>query len=102
MTIIKRSAPTHGFIRREFLFENSPSRQFSARDGWLQASLTKTVFSGSAVDVFALREELVSEGIAVLIEPYFKYDVSDDLPQGEFLLISEDVAELRRAVGPSE
>ena len=69
----------------------------------LRASLPKPVYSGGAADVFALREELLAQKYGVTIGPHFKYDVFDDLPQGEFPLTAEDIAELRRdesIVGP--
>jgi hypothetical protein len=40
---------------------------------------TKLLFSGNAVEVFALKNELSDRDIEVKIEPEFKYDIFDDI-----------------------
>jgi hypothetical protein len=52
--------------------------------------------SGSASEVFALRQKLETEGYGVSIQPIFPYDVFDPNPQGKFHLSLEEIKAFQR------
>ena len=64
------------FISLQFNLGINTARQFKEPG--------KLLCSGSAVEVFRLREKLKQKGISVAIAPEYRYDVWDDKPQGEF------------------
>lgn len=58
-------------------------------------TLKKLLFTGNAAEVFKIRSKLQEKGIKIKILPTYKYDVWDNLPQGEFSIDQFEAKELK-------